>query len=681
MIKHPLIIGWYLLLPFFAFSQITVSLTRQQADSLHSVLKETDEDSLKMVIYRRLASYHLERNRDSCIYFSEQQLSVAKKIKQPLWQGWALSVISYELQRLGNYPNALQSANNGLKIAEDETSENNMYPMEREGFFADPHKVRLGLLANLYQKFGHLYRSTGNDGKAIANYLKAISISESVDDKWGLILYNMSLGNLYARADKMDSALFFQQKSLAISNASGYTMFMGWPYIEIGQIYLQQKKYDTASHYFQLSAKVSRDQKNFSSEGDSYGSLAELFLTTHEPDSTFIYANHALEIYKLLNDQKAVANNYAYISSAYQLKGKTDSAFVYLLRSKNLQDSLTQVDKAQTNRYQNLNFEEQLRLQNVEKEKIQLQANIRMYAMLTGIGVFMLIAFLLYRNNRNRKKANLLLQSQKEDLQSTLSKLKSTQSQLIQSEKMASLGELTAGIAHEIQNPLNFVNNFSDVSAELVDEMNTEIEKGNLEDAKQIAQDLKQNLEKINHHGKRAGDIVKGMLQHSRTSSGQKELTDINALADEYLRLAYHGLRAKDKSFNATMKTDFDESIGNINIIPQDIGRVVLNLINNAFYVVDEKKKQHPSGYEPTVSVSTKKASDKVLISIKDNGNGIPQKVLDKIFQPFFTTKPTGQGTGLGLSLSYDILKAHSGELKVETKEGEFAEFIIRLPL
>ncbi len=258
--------------------------------------------------------------------------------------------------------------------------------------------------------------------------------------------------------------------------------------------------------------------------------------------------------------------------------------------------------------------------------------------------------------------------------------LKSTQAQLIQSEKMASLGELTAGIAHEIQNPLNFVNNFSEVSKELLDEMKEAIEKGDAEEAKEIMNDVIQNLEKINHHGKRADGIVKGMLQHSRSSSNQKEPTDINALADEYLRLAYHGLRAKDKSFNATMKTDFDETIGNIHIIPQDIGRVILNLITNAFYVVDEKVKQGIAGYEPTVEIITKKVKDKVEVKVKDNGNGIPQKILDKIFQPFFTTKPTGQGTGLGLSLSYDIVKAHGGELTVKTEERIGSTFIIHLP-
>ncbi|MDX5586414.1 MAG: ATP-binding protein [Aureibaculum sp.] len=274
------------------------------------------------------------------------------------------------------------------------------------------------------------------------------------------------------------------------------------------------------------------------------------------------------------------------------------------------------------------------------------------------------------------------LEKAKQSVETTLSELKATQNQLVQSEKMASLGELTAGIAHEIQNPLNFVNNFSEVSVELIEEMHEELEKGDLQEAIAISEDVKQNLEKINHHGKRADGIVKGMLQHSRSSSGQKEPTDINALADEYLRLAYHGLRAKDKSFNATLETDYDNEIGKIEIIPQDIGRVILNLITNAFYVVKEKKERNSNGFEPTVAVSTKKKGNMVLVTVKDNGNGIPKEVLDKIFQPFFTTKPTGKGTGLGLSMSYDIVtKGHGGELKVETKEGKETTFTIALPM
>ncbi|HLX90925.1 MAG TPA: ATP-binding protein, partial [Puia sp.] len=264
-------------------------------------------------------------------------------------------------------------------------------------------------------------------------------------------------------------------------------------------------------------------------------------------------------------------------------------------------------------------------------------------------------------------------------IEKTLIDLKQAQSQLIQSEKMASLGELTAGIAHEIQNPLNFVNNFSEVNRELIDETAQAVKSGNSDEAISLLSTLKDNEDKINHHGQRADTIVKGMLQHSRSSSGAKELTNINALADEYLRLSYHGLCAKDKSFNAILNTDFDASIGKIDLIPQDIGRVLLNLYNNAFYAVNEKRKGQTPGYKPTVSVTTKKSSERVEIQVRDNGSGIPQKAVDKIFQPFFTTKPSGQGTGLGLSLSYDIVKAHGGEIKVETKEGEGSGFIIQL--
>ena len=290
------------------------------------------------------------------------------------------------------------------------------------------------------------------------------------------------------------------------------------------------------------------------------------------------------------------------------------------------------------------------------------------------------------------------LQEQKKEIENNLTELRATQSQLIHAEKMASLGELTAGIAHEIQNPLNFVNNFSELNSELIQEMNVALLSGDIEEVKQIANDINENEKKIIFHGKRASDIVKGMLQHSRTSSTNKEPTDINALCDEYFRLAYHGLRAKDKTFNATMKTDFDPSLGKINTIPQDIGRVILNLITNAFYVVDEKKmnlinaaeekgETASFNYEPTVTVVTKKIADakghhRAVIKIIDNGNGIPQGIMDKIFLPFFTTKPTGKGTGLGLSMSYDIVtKAHGGELTVKTREGEGSEFTISLPI
>lgn len=289
------------------------------------------------------------------------------------------------------------------------------------------------------------------------------------------------------------------------------------------------------------------------------------------------------------------------------------------------------------------------------------------------------------------KRANMLeklvtertseLKQQKESLEQALKELHDTQAQLIQSEKMASLGELTAGIAHEIQNPLNFVNNFSEVSVELAEEMDKALQRNDAEEAAILIADIRENLEKINHHGNRAGSIVRGMLQHSRTGTGKKEPTDINALADEYLRLSYHGLRARDKSFNAGFITNFDETIGKLDVMPQDMGRVLLNLFNNAFYAVWQKKKQAGTGYEPEVTVTTRKKGDTIEIIVKDNGTGIPQKLLDKVYQPFFTTKPTGEGTGLGLSLSYDIVvKGHGGRIDIHTEENRFSEFAVSLP-
>ncbi|RYY90860.1 MAG: histidine kinase [Chitinophagaceae bacterium] len=282
-------------------------------------------------------------------------------------------------------------------------------------------------------------------------------------------------------------------------------------------------------------------------------------------------------------------------------------------------------------------------------------------------------------NQQNILQAEV--KKQTAEISNALEDLKSTQSKLIQSEKMASLGELTAGIAHEIQNPLNFINNFSDVNTELIAELKTALVAGDTEEAIAIADDIRNNEQKINHHGRRADSIVKNMLQHSRQNNDQKELTDVNALTDEYLRLSYHGLRAKDKSFNAVMETHYDTAIGKIELLPQDIGRVLLNLFTNAFYSVQQKKGIQGNSFEPKLFISTSKVPGGIEISVKDNGMGIPQKVLDKIYQPFFTTKPTGEGTGLGLSMSYDIItKAHGGTLKARTAEGEFAEFIIFLP-
>ncbi|MEO7444128.1 MAG: ATP-binding protein [Ferruginibacter sp.] len=611
---------------------------------------------------------------------------MAKKLKLKLWEADALSQIGYVSSLMTNYTKALSSLLAALKIAEDKSSEKNIWSLD---YFTRDNNIpsaRLIVVASTLHDLGHLYGWTRNAEKQLAYYIQSLNIAIKVKDLALLSLLHMNIGNVYYRVNKLDSALIYERKALDYSDSSGFKKYRGLILARIGYIKIKQGQNDEAKKYLLNSIKTNEEQSVFSFLSEASISLASLFFKTGNLDSSFYYASKGLEVSKSSGYSFETVNAYKLLSSIYEVRGKTDSAFKYQKLAFAINDSLFNNEK--NNQFQNINLEEQQRLQEQEKENIKTQNQARIYAFMVGFAVFILIGLLLYRNNRQKQKANA-------ELENTLANLKSTQSQLIQSEKMASLGELTAGIAHEIQNPLNFVNNFSEVSAELIDEMEDAILKSDREEILSIAADIKQNLEKINHHGKRADAIVKGMLQHSQSSTGKKEPIDINALCDEYLRLSYHGLRAKDKTFNASFKTDFDNSIGTINIVPQDIGRVVLNLINNAFYAVDEKKKLNIPGYEPTVTVSTslspllgRGAGGEVTIKVTDNGNGIPQKVLDKIFQPFFTTKPTGQGTGLGLSLSYDIVKAHGGELTVETLSAEAAAqagnegttFTIQLP-
>jgi two-component system, NtrC family, sensor kinase len=645
---------------------------KEQADSLRLIWNNTNNDTIRMGVARSLGFYYSEANTDSSLYFHRAQAASAGQLKSKLWEADALENIGYALSLDKNYPHSLQAFLSAIKIAEDKEAEKNILQVTRFSKAGDPAMARLVVLAFSRMDMGRLYGFTGNIKEELSNSFEALKIAERVGDPANLANINMNLGLIFIKLNQLDTALVFEKKALAYTESSGFYRFNGNLYSYLGTIYLNKGNYPLAKQYFGKAIGESQQQNNLKALAVAYFNMGNIFIVSGDRDSSLWYAKKGLDISRSIHSPDELVAAYSTLSSIYKLRNNMDSAFFYQGLAMAEKDSINSVDKIK--QFENIGFDEQLKLQELEKEKAEYQNKIRTYSMLAGLGVFSIIAFILFRNNRQKQKANQVLEK-------TLWDLKSTQSQLIHSEKMASLGELTAGIAHEIQNPLNFVNNFSEVSNELIDEMNQELEKGEIDEAKSIAKDVKQNLEKINHHGKRAGDIVKGMLQHSRSSSGVKEPTDINALADEYLRLAYHGLRAKDKSFSAELKTDFDESIGSINIIPQDIGRVILNLIMNAFYVVNEKAHQNIAGYEPTVSVSTKKDGNKVLISVKDNGNGIPQKILDKIFQPFFTTKPTGQGTGLGLSLSYDIVKAHGGELKVETKEGEGSEFMILLPV
>ena len=677
-----------LLLPVFSMSQVNplfLEPTKKQADSLRIELKKEINDTLRMAAYRELALFYLDINSDSALFFIEKDLPLAKKLNLKLWEADAYDLMGIITTNQGNYVRSLKSYNAAFQIAENSDCEKNIWNISKFTYSKSPEFARLNMLATIQSDAAGLYDATDNLDKQLKTVQNCLKTAFRINDKTLLSQAFRGLGEIYLKENQLDSALASYKKSLTYSDQVGYNKYRGSSFLSIGYIYLQKKLPELALENCLFSLQSSIEQNNYVNIGRTYVAMAVYYNSIGKNDSALYYAKLGLAMSQNTGHVTSTIMAYSTLVTIYKSQKKSDSALIYLQLATAAKDSLLSLAKIK--QLQNIGFDEQLRLQELEKEKIENQHKIRTYTLLAGLGVFLAIGMILYRNNRQKLKANKLLET-------TLTNLKSTQSQLIQAEKMASLGELTAGIAHEIQNPLNFVNNFSEVNKELAVELEEEIDKGNYSDAKAIAKDIRDNEEKIYHHGNRAADIVKGMLQHSRSSNGIKEPTDINALADEYLRLSYHGLRAKDpqdaahKNFNATMITDYDESIGNINIIPQDIGRVILNLISNAFYAVNEREKLIAnsqqliaSAYKPTVSVSTKKINNKVEIRVADNGNGIPQKILDKIFQPFFTTKPTGQGTGLGLSLSYDIVKAHGGELKVETKEGEGSEFVIVLPI
>ena len=651
---------------------------KEQADSLRLIWNNTKNDTIRMGVARSLGFYYSEANTDSSLYFHREQAALAGQLKSKLWEADALENIGYALSLDKNYPRSLKAFLSAIKIAEDKETEKNILQVSRFSKMGDPALARLTVLAFSRMDMGRLYGFTGNIKEELSNSFEALKLAERVGDPANLANINMNLGLIFMKLNQLDTALVFEKKALAYTESSGFYRFNGNLYSYLGSIYLNKGNYPLAKQYFIKAIGESQQQNNLKALAVAYFNMGNIFIFSGDRDSSLWYAKKGLDISRSIHSPDELVTAYKTLSSIYKLRNNMDSAFFYQGLAMVEKDSINSVEKIK--QFENIGFDEQLKVQELQNEKAEYQNKIRTYSMLAGLAVLFIITFIVYRSNRQKQKANKILEA-------TLANLKSTQSQLIQSEKMASLGELTAGIAHEIQNPLNFVNNFSEMNSELVKEIQDirRKTKDQRDDSleEEILNDISSNSEKINHHGKRAADIVKGMLQHSRTSSGVKEPTDINALCDEYLRLSYHGLRAKDKSFNAKFETDFDTSLPKVNIITQDIGRVVLNLLTNAFYAVSEKQKaesvKKSSAFEPTVTVTTKNLGDKIEISVKDNGNGIPESIKEKIFQPFFTTKPTGQGTGLGLSLSYDIVKAHGGELKVESKENEGTEFIVKL--
>ncbi|HEX6892893.1 MAG TPA: ATP-binding protein [Chryseolinea sp.] len=662
----------------FSQQRIENELNKYLVDSaaiaqLQRKLHNSKEDSSRVDILTDLVRQY-SNNLDSGLYYSFMALNLSRKINYHKGELLALLGLENSLRHHGLLLKAFNISHKGLQVS----------TRYQDKFFE----------ATFLGELGILYRDSGVFPEAMKYLKRAMDLYDSLGEKYFSAYQLNNIGEVYLLKNQPDTALL--RCRLALKGMEGAPPGFFWitfyTCLNMGNIFMLQANYDSSLYYLKTAKQIARfnDHQVYTNL-----SIAKVFDRTGMRDSSLYYASEANRVAFATGAYSFNADVNDFLGKFYQDKDINES-INFTRRSLAYKDSLYR--QSVIFGFENFDeLDEQEKQFEIQSAQAAYQFKARLIGLLTGVLVLLIIIGILVRNYRQKQRSIILLNKQKDEINSAkekteiaLSDLKATQSQLIQSEKMASLGELTAGIAHEIQNPLNFINNFSEVNAELVEELKEELATGDKQAAEKIANNIKDNQEKITFHGNRADAIVKGMLLHSRGRSGEKELADINVLCDEYLRLAFHGFRAKDKSFSAKFNTAFDPDLPKVNAVRQDIGRVLLNLINNAFYAVREKAKNHPDGYEPTVLISTKKVKaspedrtgrDKVEIRVKDNGDGIPDEHREKIFQPFFTTKPTGQGAGLGLSMSYDIVKAHGGELSVEENAKEGTTFLVRLPI
>ena len=658
------------------FLTVTVCAQNKVGDSLKVLLATEKTDTGRMRLLEKIGKeFTYNSDKDSAAWYLGKALDLAKKLNDN-WKEITIQMdIAQNFYYAGNLPQALRISLHYIKRAEETKDTSDLFYLNRLAAWIyddlDDNKTAFEYV----NKMNQLVQSGFYKGDSYQKYYQVA---------------NATYSSVFSGLKQWDSALYYQFLVYKFAVATKDEQFLVLSPYWIGDTYSDLGKSDSAFFYYRLSlsnaiGSIRTDVPPMCKLG-----IAGLYLKKNQTDSAYYYTRQA-QIDLIKNeDNVSLMDVYEVLSKLFQKTGHYDSAFFYQQRYIEKKDSL--FNQKKMTEVQNMAFNESLQDQQLAEDKKEAQLlyqnKIRYYIFGSVLLIILIIAFLQMRNLQHRKRANGLLQKQKEEIEEqrnniekALMELKLTQNQLIQSEKMASLGELTSGIAHEIQNPLNFVNNFSSVNKELLEELKQEIAKGNINEVNSIANDLILNEEKIAQHGKRADGIVKSMLLHSRGSSGKREPTNMNDLVTEYLRLSYHALKGKVNSLNVITETNLDPAIGQLNIVPQDIGRVLLNLFNNAFYSVDEKSRRLGNSYIPKVTLTTRKTGHHITISVRDNGYGIPKTEIDKIFQPFFTTKPAGQGTGLGLSLSYDIIRAHGGQLKVDSVQGDFAEFIIELPL
>jgi two-component system, NtrC family, sensor kinase len=630
-----------------------------QAQSKEDLLKKILNASSDTAKVHALNFLSLKLNwtkPDTSLLLAKQALEISERAGYTLGKAFSFESMCGAYTVLGSYPLATEYGLQALSIF---------------SVLGDEQSV-----SSVMSGLAMCYREQGDASNALKYILESKRFKGGPN--WSHTV-NGILSSIYDLANQPDSTLKYAKQALEY-----LPTWCGIPYY-IGRAMRKKGMSDSAMVYFKHGLYLASDQQVWIDVIDYENSIAELFLERGQIDSGRVYLRNAIGVGARGIYPKGTMKSAALLGTLFEGNNQPDSALKYLHMRITIQDSLFNRDKVIA--VQALAFKEEQKTEELLQKEKAYKNRLILASLAAGLLLALLILVGVINRNKTRRKVMQKLRAKNEEIEKqknlaeqALTDLNSTQEQLIQSEKMASLGELTAGIAHEIQNPLNFVNNFAEVNIELADELNTELEQGNYTEATAITSIIKDNVGKISFHGKRAESIVKSILQHTHASSGNKEPTDINALADEYLRLAFHGFRAKDKTFQSDFTTSFDSTIGKINIVQQDIARVLLNLINNAFYAVNEKRKLGVNGYLPSVHISTAMQGQQVCIAVNDNGNGISSTNIKKIFQPFFTTKPTGEGTGLGLSLCYDMMKAHGGEIEVSSVAGEGSTFTIVIP-
>ena len=626
-------------------------------DSLRHLLSLPQTDYNRVILLCQVSDQLWTQRTDSAAVYAIEALRLARRANYQHGEGEALNRLGAAL-RESNLARALELFQQSLRIARATRDR--------------------ALEAQNLRSIGIIYVYLRDKQQGLNYYFRALKIGEQLRDQRRVVIELSNIGLAYDLFNELDSAKVFQERDYALARRlrtpTNYILY------GLGNVARKQGRLAEARGFYRRSIAESKKVQHLRSLNFSYVGLATLYQQLGQPDSSIYYARLGYQAAQTNGFLRGVLNASTLLTQDFKARGRADSALKYQSLMLVMKDTLFGQEKVM--RLQSLNYREQQRAQAAAASQASLKARYRTYALVAGLVGLLALALLLGRHGRQQQRA-------KEALDRSLAELKTTQDQLVQREKMAFLGELTAGIAHELQNPLNFVKNFAEVSTDLVDEMTGELRdptgQGPIRSTgleQEILAGLKQNLQKISQHGQRATSIIKGMLEHSRTGTGQREATDLNALVDESLRLAYQGLRTKEKDFNATLTTSFDTLLAAVPVVPQDLGRVLINLFTNAFHAVQQRQRQQPGlAYQPEVTVTTQTVPGGVEIRIRDNGTGMSEKVKAKIFQPFFTTKPVGEGTGLGLSLSYDIVTTgHGGTLIVESKENHGTEFVLALP-